>query len=253
MTTETLLDNVNPNEPASYLTELVGDGKKFKTSEDLAKGKFMSDSMIETLKRQQDELRADYLKLKDESDSRARLETLIEQLDARKALSGNPPLVTDVKKEPVIDHKQIESLVSSEYQKQEQARKETDNFNLVKSKLKEQFGDKFPDVLKTQYENLGINAEYAERLARTAPEAFLRMVAPAPAQNFQTPPRSDVRTNQFAPNGGSKRTWSYYQELKAKNPKLYYDPKITIQMDRDSQELGSAFMDGDFYNQYHTE
>jgi hypothetical protein len=39
----------------------------------------------------------------------------------------------------------------------------------------------------------------------------------------------------------NKRTWAYYQELKKTNPKLYLDPKISVQMDKDAIALGDAF------------
>jgi hypothetical protein len=42
-----------------------------------------------------------------------------------------------------------------------------------------------------------------------------------------------------------KRTLSYYAELKKKDPKIYLDPKIALQMEKDSQALGPAFFDGD--------
>jgi hypothetical protein len=39
----------------------------------------------------------------------------------------------------------------------------------------------------------------------------------------------------------NQRTWAYYQELKKTNPKLYLDPKIAAQMDKDAIALGDAF------------
>src|SRR2546426_10450626 len=89
-----LLDNtdlppeVDPNK--DYLAELVGDGKKFKTSQDLARGKFEADQYIEVLKRRQDEMRADYLKISEESKTRATLDDLVKRLENRSASNDEP-------------------------------------------------------------------------------------------------------------------------------------------------------------------
>jgi hypothetical protein len=40
-----------------------------------------------------------------------------------------------------------------------------------------------------------------------------------------------------------KRTFSYYQKMKETKPKLYLDPKISRQMEKDSQTLGASFFD----------
>lgn len=52
-----LQDEVTIPDNVDYVNELVGEGKKFKTVEDLAKGKYHSDVTIETFKRQIDDLK----------------------------------------------------------------------------------------------------------------------------------------------------------------------------------------------------
>jgi hypothetical protein len=42
------------------------------------------------------------------------------------------------------------------------------------------------------------------------------------------------------------RTWSQYQELKKKDPKLYHDRKTQDKLVKDYQQLGTDFEDGDF-------
>ena len=62
---------------------------------------------------------------------------------------------------------------------------------------------------------------------------------------FQAPPRATQRSDSFAPKS-TKRTWSYYQDLKKSDPKAYNNPKTIVQMHKDYAELGSTFEDGDF-------
>lgn len=237
--------------PQDYYQELVGDGKKFKDNQDLAKGKWQSDHYIKTLEMQKDELRKDYLKLKEDYEARAKLEELIDQLHKQPfqqpTISENT-MPANVDK-PGLDPTQIESLVSNKIQEHEASKKQTENFNSVKIKLRERYGSNYQEVLKQQIDELGISEDYANNLARSNPVVFERTFGldkPAQAQNFQTPPRSTRISDNFNQKGSQKRTWTYYQDLKQKDPKIYYDPKIAVQMEKDIQELGDSFMDGDF-------
>jgi hypothetical protein len=251
--TDNLLDieATPPQEPQDFYQELVGEGKKFRDQQELAKGKWQSDHYIKTLEMQKDELRRDYLKLKEDYEARAKLEEFIDQLhkqpSQQPAISENT--ITAKVDKPGLDSQQIESLVSSKIQEHETSKKQNDNFNSVRNRLKERLGSNYQDVLKQQIDELGITEEYANNLARDNPTVFYRMFGldtQVQQQNFQTPPRSTRISDNFNQKGSQKRTWSYYQDLKAKNPKIYYDPKIAVQMDKDMQELGTAFMDGDF-------
>jgi hypothetical protein len=251
--TDNLLDVDNTpqiDESKDYFQELVGDGRKFKTPQDLAKAKLNSDHYIKTLEMQKDELRNDYLKLRQDYEARAKLEELIDQLGKKTQLPPTsdytPPANVD---KPGIDSAKIESLVSSKIQEHEASKKQTENFQTVKEKLKERYGANYASSLKEQIEDLGITEEFANNLARSNPAVFFRtfgLDAPSQQQNFQTPPRSTRISDNFNTKGTQQRTWQYYQDLKAKNPKLYYDPKIAVQMEKDIQTLGERFMDGDF-------
>ena len=240
-------DNVTP-EPTNYLTELVGDNKKFKSPEDLARGKWEADNYVKTLEGKLDELRNDYIKEREENASRANLEQLIRRLETAQPSQITQPEVKEMNTPPTIDSKQIESLVSTKIQEFELTKKQTDNFNSVKSKLIEQFGNNYQTKLKEQIENLGLSEEEANALAKKSPAAFFRtlgMEQTQQQQTFQAPPKSDVRS-AFQPTGAPKRTWSYYQQMKKENPKAYHDPKTNIQMHNDAIALGAEFQDGDF-------
>lgn len=253
--TDNLLDGKVDNMPAvdmnkDYLTELVGEGKKFKTQQDLARGKYESDQFIETLKRQQDELRVDYLKLREDATAKAKLEDYITKLEAlQNSNNREQPNANVQDKPPVIDTKTLEDLVSSKFSEIENSKKSRENNKIVGDKLKEAYGDNFQNILLKQLETLDLTVDEFNDLARRKPQLLLKTLGIGERNqndNFQTPPRTSNRGEQFSPQGNSKRTWSYYQKLKAENPKLYYDPKTNVQMYNDHQSLGEAFEDGDF-------
>ena len=243
--TEDLPPDVDPDK--NYLTELVGDGKKFKTPEDLAKGKAIADQYIEILKKRQDEMRADYLKVRDENVSRAKLEDLMAQLE-KKLTSSEDTQAKEVKPD-TFDPKQIESLVTTKLQEHEATRKETSNFNLVKGKLQERYGKNYKEALEKQIDELELTETEVNIMARRQPKALLRTLGldkEPVSEQFQSPPRGQ-RSNAFTPAGPKKRTWSYYQELKKTKPDVWFDRQTAIQMQQDAIELGEAFQDGDYH------
>lgn len=237
----------------NYLEELVGEGKKFKTPEDLAKGKAYADVTIETLTKKMDELRADYLKAREENTTTAKLQDLIDQMESR--VNNDTQVATHQKanedEKSGLKIEDIDLLISDKMSQFEAQKRETANANAVQSKLKERFGEKSQSFLMEQMETLGLTRENVNEMARKQPNVLIRALGldqVPQTENFQAPPRSALRNDNFAPKGGQKRTWSYYQELRKSKPDLYHDPKTNIQMQKDAIELGDAFMDGDFNN-----
>lgn len=241
---------VDPNK--NYLTELVGEGKKFQSPEELAKGKFESDLYVKHLTTRLDELRQDYQQLRDDYSSRADLKELIDQLNTKPpsdpTLDPKPGLL----EKPQHDPREIESLVSNKIAQHEQAKRETENLNSVVSKLRERYGNNYQTVLEQHMVDLDLSKEYVSDLAKRSPKALLRTLGldqEPKAETFQAPPRgSERRSDNFSPST-EKRTWSYYQKMKVDKPEQYRDPKTNVQMYNDRMALGDAFEDGD-YNRY---
>lgn len=239
-------------DPEKFKEYIPGEGAKFKDIETLAKAKYDSDLYVKSLEAQKDELRRDYLALKTDYEARAKLEDLLDQY------KNNPPKHDDTHEQPPVknvnerpfDPNEVKKLAREEIKDLRKTEKEEANFKLVEDKLIERYGKAYPDVLKKQIQDLELTSGYVDDLARQSPKAFFKTLGldEAPqTENFQAPPRSNQRSDNFKPTGAKKRTWSYYQELKKADPKMYLDPKTAVQMHNDAVELGDAFNDGDFY------
>lgn len=244
-------DQIDIDENKNYLEELVGENKKFKSPEELAKGKWHSDRMIELQNKRLDDLRNDYLRVREENTAKAKLEELIDQIKQQQMSSSNtPPANEDGQRQPQYDLDQLKSLMTDQIREEATRSQQTNNYNKVQAKLVERYGRNYSNPLSDQLRNLGMSDVQITDLAKSAPEAAIRLLgldAQPQRDNFQTPPQSQQRSDNFAPQGAKKRTWSYYQELKKANPDIYNDRKIANQMTQDAIALGDEFNDGDFY------
>lgn len=237
---DTLMSGETP-QPKEFLPEYVGEGKKFRDAEALAKSKYEADQFIETLKREQAELRKDYLSLREETQLRANLQDLLDQMKAAKDNQIDNTQSNDNK--PQFDPSQLKSLVQAELQEHEVAKQQAQNMDLVRNKLKERWGDQYLNHYRNQLDALQITAETADNLARTMPGVFMRtfgLDTPAPREGFQAPPASSRRSDNFAPNT-PKKDWSYYEDLRKKDPAAYWDPKIQVEMHKYAQENPESF------------
>lgn len=252
MTNSLLSDQAEQPDPEKFKEYLPGEGSKFKDIETLAKAKYDSDLYVKSLEAQKDELRRDYLALKTDYEARAKLEELLDQYKnepPKRNDNHEQPDVKNVNERP-FDPNEYKKIARQEIQELRTSEREESNFNNVREKLIERFGNNFKPVLEKQIQELGLTAEDADALARKSPAAFFKTLGidqPPQTENFQTPPRTNQRSDNFKPTGAKKRTWSYYQELKKSDPKMYLDPKTAVQMHNDAIELGDAFNDGDFF------
>lgn len=241
-TTDPNLEQEDPNR--NYLTELVGPGKKFATSEELAKGKWHADMHSRVVEQENKTYRDMLMRFQKENEQRATLEDLITKLQTQQPTQpalGTQPHIPEVEK-PFIDPQQIKSLVSNEVAELSKRAREEQNFNVVKDRLTERFGPNFQTVVKSQVEVLGLSNDDVNSLARKSPDAFFNLLGlNAKPQDTLMAPRSTVST--FGSRTPNKRTMSYYDELAKNNPKIYLDKKIQVQMDKDAQDLGEAFFD----------
>lgn len=212
---------------------------KDKSAEDLLKKAVEADIHIKNLERENAEKHQMYTQVYDELQTKAKLEDLLDRMQNQPPVAL--PLANEVK-QPEVDMNKMKDFFKEEISSYEKQKREVENFGLVQSKLKERYGDNYAHVLTDQYNQLGLSNEDMNSLATKSPEAYFRMLGlnDRPRENYQTPPRTNQRNDSFAPKV-QKRDWWYYQEMRKTNPKLYLDPKISAQMERDAQELGAAF------------
>jgi hypothetical protein len=235
-----------------YLTELVGPDKKFKTEADLARGKVESDAFITHLTREMKNLREDYLKLREEGASRARLEEVLDQIKELKSASNNQPddgIVNEADiKQSAFDPEQINTLIATKLREAEVKKIRDNNMKIVQDKLRERFGENFGSALREQTRNLGLDEDFVKNLAETSPEALFRTLGlneNKDRNNFQAPPHTQRMSSTSMTSKSNQPTYSFYEEMRLKEPKKYYDQKTQVQMHKDAQRLGEAFFDTD--------
>lgn len=260
----TLFNDTNQNEPniqidpnVDPLELLTAPGAKFDrtkyTSEaemykDIAKGKVLADQYIDHMKARQDELRTDYAQMREVYNAGPKLKELIDQYSAQQSNNqGNLPPADDVK--PVsFDPKDIEAMLEQKLSQREQLKTEEANYKFVESKLTEHYGPQFQSVLKQQVDQLGLDKDFVNELARKHPTVLFKTLGLDGQKTdgtFQAPPQSTQRRDPFAPST-PRRTNAYYQKLRKDQPALYRTPKIQDQMFKDAVALGDEFNDGDW-------
>lgn len=241
---------IDPNK--NYLDELVGEGKKFKTVEDLARGKAESDTYIEHFKQRHDELREYASKLKSEYEAGPSLKELIDQLKTSKASNNDNTQSVNEDKSDTLSMEQYQEMVRKEIAANKQLDRENDNYATVQAKLIEQWGPNYAQQLKTQVSQLGLSADFVNDLARKHPAVLFKTLGldgQRQSENFQAPFKSTNRSDPFSSNA-PKRTWTYYEKMRKAEPLKYFDPKNQDQMFKDAEVLGDAFNDGDFQKRF---
>lgn len=248
-------DQVQIDESKDYFAELTAPGAKFdlskyegdpmKAAAAIAKGKWHADATLEHRNKSYDELRTDWMKLREEYNAGPKLKEYLDQLVGQK--TQNEPHHTPVVETPPVESIDIEKLLEQKLTAREQQRKEEANYKLVESKLTEHYGPQFASVLKQQVDQLGLDKDFVNDLARKHPAVLFRTLGiegQKSNESFQSPPTSSQRRDPFAST--TKRTNAYYQKLRKEKPVEYRSPKIQDQMLKDAIALGDEFNDGDW-------
>src|SRR5258705_17604 len=132
---------------------------KDKTPAEVLSAKVESDLYIKTLTSRLDDLRKDYLALREESTAKASLEELIARQEKLLANPETPPPTPrDDVNQPSFKPEEIDALLEQKLTAREQLNKQTENFNFIKAKLREQFGDNAGSTLIQRIDTLGLGS-----------------------------------------------------------------------------------------------
>lgn len=220
-TTDTT-SNINQDIVSTY----IGEGKKFKSVEDVINRKLEADVYVESLRTQLAEKETKLAALSKTDDKFSQILQTIEQNKANNS-QGNPQV-------PALGSNDIADIVRNQMTQIEQERTAEQNTATTNSKLKELFGDKAKEVVESKARELGITMADFKQISAKSPNAFFTMIGatestPKPSNSNPTGSVNTASDFQTGTKVGSKE---YYNELRRKNPREYYSKTIHEVMDK---------------------
>ncbi len=237
-------DDVNPFEA------LVGEGRKYKTPEELAKSVAHKDEFIEQLKRELKETRE--LAAKNRT-----IEDLMEAVNkSRPNRSNNDDNDYDesgvnrnseneqVNQKPVNTDEIVASVVKA-LETKNTLEQQKRNLLAVQSALVKKYGQSYVSELNRLGEDRGLTPDILDKLAKDSPERFFKAIGISTSEatsnpNLFVPPAGQTRSVEGA-NKTGERNNKFYQNLKAKNPGAYWSAATQLQLHRDAVALGDRF------------
>lgn len=225
-----------------YSTELVGEGKKYKTVADLAKGAVFKDAHIQKLETEAAERKATLARLEAELSTRTRLEDLVDNIASSQSKTPSSTVTTPSEQVPSSQAQtpeQLEAQIDALLSKRETERRGNINRAAVKQKLEEKLGPNFANKVRDQGKALGLSEAFLNNLAAENPTAFYKLVGvedkPADRRNvFTPPPQSDVNPNTFSA-GETFRDQAYYNRLRVeKGDRYFWSPEVQAQLHKDA-------------------
>lgn len=229
---------VDPNK--DYLSELVGEGKKFKDLAALARAKAESDAFVS-------HLTSELKELKQELNTRSRLEEVVTRLtESRSVTPSNvqdPPAREENREPQGLTAEALEELLNRKLTERDTRTAKERNVESAKAELLKSFGPDYINILKTKAAELGTSTDWFNNLAAENPKALMALVGAPPQRqesgDIMSPPRSQVSTT-FIPQS-TDRDKAYYDKIKRDNPSQYWHKDTQVQMHKDAMRLGERF------------
>lgn len=222
-----------------YLSELVGEDKKFKDVSSLAKGKAQSDLFIEQLLSEAEEIRK-------ELNTRINMESVLSELKTLdKKEPDDEPDHSDESKG--VAPKDLEALLDKrlqeKLQEQQTQSKTKQNEELVASELTKLYGseENANSEIRKKARELDTSLEDMKRMAQTSPKVFLQLFSVKKPDSFEPMKSSVSMPKSYSPSG--HRTKAYWDKMKKENPSQYFSKEAMIERHQDALRAGEAFFD----------
>lgn len=235
------------------IESLVGEGKKFKTIDDLVKGKVEADRTIALREQEMATIRQEL------ATAQATAELLQRSINTPQSRPpvGEPQQAAPA---PAFTQEDLAERVKSVMQQTTAEQRKADNKEAAATKLLEVYGDsvKAQAALAAKAAELGVSTQWLESVAEQSPKAFFSQLGlNATASGTPGPSRGDVNTEAFSatrPGEGQPGTYKYYQNLMAQKAatdgqaaaeRWFYSPAVQTQLMNDAfqaEKEGRNFM-----------
>lgn len=165
------------NDKESVMDSLVGEGKKYKTVEDLAKSRLEADSFIEKLEGENKSVREQMAELEGSKEQEATIADLVKAVrESQKQVSSEDHQVTDEDlSKKIKDIMQGETATATRKQNREQGNK------LVLDKVKGDT-DAARSYVAERAKQLGMSVDALGELSETSPSAFAKLIEVDPSK-----------------------------------------------------------------------
>lgn len=225
----------------SFLRQFVGEGKKYRSEEELAKAYANADRFIQHLTTQTDEL-------KSELDKRMAVEDFIKQTTQQDTSQqkddqvdpnpGNTPDVTatEPKESKQVDESELIERIKAELRKEKESESADKNLDTTINHLREVYGDdsKVNEVIKTKAAELGVSVDYLQDTAAKSPSAFYRLIGVDTPKTSSSSPRPALNSAgmQAAPDSSNPQpgTKAYFDNIRKTDPSKYFSRKIQLDL-----------------------
>lgn len=213
---------------------LVGEGRKYKTQDELAKAYVNADSFIEQLKRDLATAKAEADVLKNTNAPNNNANGEADPGKVQTPEGGAPNAGGD----------DWRAKVREELQNLTQEDKYKNNILNAQAKTVEIFGsaEAAAKAIRDRANALNVSVKWLEETAATSPNAFyaaMEIQRQESNKSSNSPAaKSDIVVQ---PNTNGDRNFNYYSELRKTNLAKYYSPAVQKEMFEQAKKLGSAF------------
>jgi len=233
-----------PDDPAPVvddnLLSLVGDGKQYKTSEDLAYAHRKANEFIKQLEDENRGIRQELEVTNQRAQEQTTMQDLIARMEDATQSSGEAdatPLNPDAVLKMVTSH--VDHLNEEAHQK---ANRVASNTLLLQHYNDD--ADKARLHLETKAKDLNISMDTIARLSEQSPTAFAELMGVAKQERVvqePTTPANELRPEGTQDNTTQRRNKAYYTALRKELGIRYWDTKIQQQLMSDAQAQGPEF------------
>lgn len=235
------IDIPDTTDEKNYLEELVGEGKKYKDPQALAKSRVKADEFIEQLKRENAGLRQDL-------NQRVKMEEFLgkmEQVSREAPIKDQEQLGSEPESErTAIKPEDLEPVVERIYEAREARAARQQNLAEVKSDLLKTYGPNYASKVREIGASIGMDDSAIQEMAAQRPKAFAKLFGlnrPANNELFEAPPRSSVNVEGFKPSAAGGKNYAYFEAMRQKEPRKYWSPSVQNEMHRLATQYGDDF------------
>ena len=239
----------------SYLEQLVGEGKKYNSVEQLAKAYANADVFIEALKSQNNDLKSEvekrmaieeFIKSNQQDKTEVSLDTTADPEGGKQVSTQTSQ--TERSSETKVDESELIERIKEELRKDNENEVFRKNTEEVGAKLRQIFGDNVEAINSAMAEKaaeIGVSVQWLKDTAAKSPKAFFNITGLDSSKTTPPPPSPKPALNVSSPSLTSSQpqpgTKAWYDSLRKENLKEFLKPDVQLKYMSDAMKDPDKF------------